>query len=109
MCREQLVNLRPHVKKFEAEGAAILAMSTDTPEQASRLALDLNLSFPILSDPDMGIVREYDMEGKRMSMPEMGYAVIDRQGRIFTKQIDRRFGENADNILRALRQAKRQA
>lgn len=106
MCREQLVKLRPRVKEFEAEGTAVLAMSMDTPEEASRLALDLNLAFPILSDPNMVIVREYGMEGKEMRMPEMGYAVIDKQGRIREQQIDRSFGENAGAIVKALRQAK---
>jgi len=109
MCREQLVKLRPHIRELEAEGTAVLAMSMDTPEQASRLALDLNLSFPILSDPNMVIVRDYGMYGKEMGMPEMGYAIIDRQGRISVQKIDRRVGENADAILRALRQAKKQA
>ncbi len=109
MCREQLVKLRPHVKELEAEGAAVLAMSTDTPEEASRLALDLNLAFPILSDPHMVIVRDYNMEGKEMAMPEMGYAVIDKQGRIRTEGVDRQFGENVNDILRALRGAKSKA
>lgn len=109
MCREQLVKLRPHLKKLLDEGAAVLGMSMDTPEQASRLALELNLAFPILSDPNMAIVGEYGMEGKQMGMPEMGYAVIDRRGRLRAKNIDRRFGENTDAIVRLLRQAKRQA
>ncbi len=109
MCREQLVKLRPHVKDLEAEGAAVLAMSMDTPEEASRLAMDLNLAFPILSDPNMVIVRDYGVEGKEMGMPEMGYAIIDKQGRIRTQEIDRQFGENVNDILRALRQAKRSA
>lgn len=106
MCREQLVKLRPHVKELETEGAAVLAMSMDTPEAASRLALDLNLVFPMLSDPNMVIVRDYGMEGKGMGMPEMGYVVIDRQGRIRAQEIDRRFGENVNDMLRALRGAK---
>ena len=109
MCREQLVKLRPRVKELEAEGAAVLALSMDTPEQASKLALDLNLAFPILSDPNMAIVREYGMEGKQMKMPEMGYVVIDKQGQIRERQIDRSFGENAEAIIKALRQAKRPA
>jgi peroxiredoxin len=109
MCREQLVKLRPHVKELEAEGAAVLAMSMDTPEEASKLAMDLNLAFPVLSDPNIGIVREYGMYGKKMAMPEMGYAVIDRQGRIRAQKIDRRFGENADAIVRALQKTKKQA
>ncbi|MBI2985372.1 MAG: hypothetical protein HYY45_01260 [Deltaproteobacteria bacterium] len=42
------MKLRPHVKKFFDEGAAVLGMSMDTPEEASRLAMELNLAFPIL-------------------------------------------------------------
>jgi peroxiredoxin Q/BCP len=106
MCREQLVKLRPHVKELQAEGAAVLALTMDTPEQASKLAQDLSLAFPVLSDPNMGIVREYGMYGKQMRMPEMGYTVIDKQGRIRTEEVDRQFGENVNDILRALRAAK---
>ena len=109
MCREQLVKLRPHVTELEAEGAAVLAMSKDTPEEASKLAQDLNLAFPVLSDPNMSIVREYGMYGKLMGMPDMGYVVIDKQGQIREQQIDRSLGENAGAIIEALRQAKRPA
>jgi peroxiredoxin len=106
MCREQLVKLRPHVKELQAEGAAVLALSLDTFDQASKLAQDLSLPFPVLSDPDMGIVREYGMYSKQMRMPEMGYAVIDKQGRIHTEEVDRQFGEHVNDILRGLRSAK---
>jgi peroxiredoxin len=94
------------VKELQAEGAAVLALTMDTPEQASKLAQDLSLAFPVLSDPNMGIVREYGMYGKQMRMPEMGYTVIDKQGRIRTEEVDRQFGENVNDILRALRAAK---
>lgn len=109
MCREQLVKLRPHVKALEAEGAAVLALSLDTFDQASKLAQDLSLTFPVLSDPDMDIVREYGMYSKQMLMPEMGYTVIDKQGRVRAEEIDRRFGENTHAILSALRAAKSEA
>lgn len=109
MCREQLVKLRPHVKKLIDEGATVFGMSMDAPEVAGRLAFDLGLDFPLLSDRNMVTVREYGFEGKGMGMPEMGYVVIDKQGRIQAQKIDRKFGENADAILRALRQAKKQA
>jgi peroxiredoxin len=106
MCREQLVKLRPHVKELEAEGAAVVAMSMDTPEEASKLAQDLNLAFPVVADPNTGIVREYGMYSKQMGMPDMGYTVIDKQGRIRTQAVDQQFGENVNAILRALRKAK---
>ena len=109
MCREQLVKLRPHVEEMAAEGAAVLALSMDTPDQASRLAQDLNLGYPVLCDPNMGIVREYGMYSKQMRMPEMGYTVIDKQGRILTEEVDRHFGEHGNDILKALRKVKREA
>ena len=107
MCREQLVKLRPHVKELQAEGAAVLAMSMDTPEEASKLAQELNLTFPVLSDPNGAIVREYGMYSAQMRMPDMGYTVIDKQGRVRTQTVDQQFGENVDAILRALRKAQR--
>ena len=106
MCREQLVKLRPRVKELEAQGAAVLAMSMDTPEQAAKLAFDMSLTFPILSDPSMGIVREYGMYSEQMRMPEMGYTVIDKRGQIRAQEVDRRFGENVKDVLEALRKAK---
>ena len=41
-------------------------------------------------------------------MADMGYVVIDQQGRIRTRQMDRRLGENVEPIVHALRQAKGQ-
>ncbi len=42
-------------------------------------------------------------------MADMGYVVIDKQGRIRARQIDRRFGEHFGAIVRAAREAKREA
>jgi peroxiredoxin len=106
MCRQQRVKLRPHVEEMAAEGAAVLALSMDTPEEASKLAQDLSLTFPVLADPHMAFVREYGMFGKQMKVSEMGYTVIDKEGRIRTEEVDRQFGEHANDILRALRRAK---
>lgn len=108
MCREQLGKLPKKVDALTAEGAAVLAVSGDSSDAAARLVKELGLSFPILSDPRMAAVRAFGMFGDSMGMPEMGYVVIDRQGRIRTRQVDRQFGENFDSIVRALRDAKRQ-
>ena len=108
MCREQLVKLQPKVGELTAEGAAVVGISTDKPEESARLAKELNLPFAILSDPRMEVIRAYGMKGEGMEMADMGYVVIDKQGRIRTRQIDRRMGENVGMIVRALRQAKGQ-
>lgn len=86
----------------------VLGISIDTPETAARLVKDLNLPFPILSDTRMEAIRAFGMKGEGMDMADMGYVVIDRQGRIRTRRIDRRFGENVGMIVRAVREAKRE-
>lgn len=86
----------------------MLAISIDTRPVARRLSSSLGLTFPILSDPAMEIIRPYRMKGKGMEMADMGYVIIDRMGRIRYLQIDRRFGENVDPIIRVLRQLDRE-
>ena len=66
----------------------------------------LSLTFPVLADPNTEIVREYGMYSRQMRMPDMGYTVIDKQGRIQTQVVDQQFGENVNAIARALRRAK---
>jgi peroxiredoxin len=109
MCREQLGKLPPKIGELTAEGAAVLGISIDLPEASARLTQDLGLPFQVLSDPRMAVIRAYRMKGEGMEMADMGYVVIDKQGRIRAREIDRRFGENVGMIVRALRQAKRQA
>lgn len=109
MCREQLGKLPGQVDALIAEGAAVLGISGDSVEAAARLRQELGLPFAILSDPRTTVVRAFGMYGEAMGMPEMGYVVIDKQGRIRTRQVDRRFGENVGMIVRALREAKRSA
>jgi peroxiredoxin Q/BCP len=106
MCRVQLGKLRPKIGELTAEGAAVLGISRDAPEAAARLTQELGLPFPILSDISMEVIRAYQMKGEGMEMADLGYVIIDKQGRIRTRQIDRRFGENVGMIVRALRQAK---
>jgi len=108
MCRAQLGKLQAGLEELRAEGAAILAVSIDRPDEAARLARDLGLTFPILSDPRMDVIGRYGMTGGGMRMGDMGYVVIDRQGRIRARRIDREFGEHIGAVLDALVAAKRE-
>ena len=108
MCREQLVKLPPKIRELTGEGAALLGISIDGPEAAARLAQDLRLPFPILSDPTMEVIRAYGMKGEGMEMADMGYVVIDRQGQIRAKKIDRQFGENINDIVEILKKLRRE-
>jgi peroxiredoxin len=81
-------------------------VSIDTPETQRRLATDLSLPFALLSDPSMKMIRAYGMRGEGMDKADMGYVVIDKHGRIRTRQVDRRFGEHVGMIVREVEKAK---
>ncbi len=97
------------MEKLRAAGAAVLAVSIDSQDAARGLARDLGLTFPLLSDPEMQAIRRYGMKGSGMQMADMGYVVIDRQGRIQAKRTDPRFGDNVGLMLDAVIAAKRDA
>ncbi|MBI4571714.1 MAG: peroxiredoxin family protein [candidate division NC10 bacterium] len=106
MCQTQLGKLQRRLKEVEATGAAVFAVSIDRPEVARKLRQDLTLSYPILSDPRMEVTRAYRMKGERMEMSDMGYVIIDRQGLIRARRIDRTFADNLKDVLNILGQVR---
>jgi len=78
-------------------------VSIDRPEDARALRRDLGLTFPILSDPDLRVIRAFDMQGEMRNMGDMGYVVIDKAARIRDRRIERNFGEKLAAILSTLR------
>ncbi|OGB88365.1 MAG: hypothetical protein A3G35_11450 [candidate division NC10 bacterium RIFCSPLOWO2_12_FULL_66_18] len=106
MCQTQLGKLQKRLKEVEATGAAAFAVSIDRPEAARKLRQNFNLTFPILSDSKMEVTRAYQMKGERMEMSDMGYVIIDRQGIIRGRRIDRSFADNLKNVLDILGQLR---
>lgn len=106
MCTTQLVKLQARLEELISEGTAVFAVSIDTLEEARAVVRKFGLTFPLLSDPGMQVIRRYGMQGDRMEMADLGYVVIDRQGRIRVKRIDRQFGDRVELLLHHVRQAK---
>jgi peroxiredoxin Q/BCP len=98
----QLGKLRADMHRIRALGAEVLAISNDGPEDAGRLATELGLDFPVLSNPSMDVIYRYRMKGDRMPMADMGYVLIDATGRIRQHRIDRRFGEHVGDLVQSL-------
>jgi alkyl hydroperoxide reductase subunit AhpC len=59
----------------------------------------------MLSDPDLRVIRPYKMEHEMggVTVGDMGYVIIDREGRIRKHAADPLFGRSADAILQSLR------
>lgn len=105
----QLGKLRPEVARIRGLGAEVFAISNDPPVDARRMATEVGLDFPVLSNPSMDVIYRYRMKGDRMPMADMGYVLIDRSGRIRAHKIDRQFGERAHEITGQLERLSRTA
>jgi len=98
----QLGKLRADVHRIQALGAEVFAISNDGQEDTRRIATELGLGFPVLSNPSMDVIYRYRMKGERMPMADMGYVLIDATGRIREHRIDRRFGEHVEDLVGSL-------
>lgn len=103
--------MEERIDEFRAVGE-LIAAGYDTPESLRRTQAASGASFPLVSDMDLTVTRLYDMQlrpGWPMSgmgdIPEMGYVVVGPDGRIRLQRVDLNFGDNADDILAAMRES----
>lgn len=87
-----------------------MAVGYDTPETLRQTRAGSGASFPLLADKDMQVTRLYDMQlrpdwpmGGMGDIPEMGYVVVDTEGRIQLQRVDLYFGDNSEDILTTMK------
>ena len=85
-------------------------MGYDTPDSLKQTQAGSGASFPLLSDRDMKVTRLYDMQlrpnwpmGSMGDIPAMGYVVVGADGRIKLQRVDEYFGNDANDILTAVK------
>ena len=93
-------------KQFDDTKTALVAISNDSEKDTTALRDRLGITFPMISDPDLSIIRGYGVrEGNKGARPAT--FVIDRGPIVFAK-----VGENAadrpttQEILDAVRTAQ---
>ena len=86
--------------------AKVVAISTDEAAESKKLDHLLEKAFPLLSDPDLKVINAYQMRHNMggITVGNMGYAIIDRQGRVKKVEVDPLFGRHAEAILGSLRE-----
>ena len=87
-CTKECKSLRENSKALHDLKVAYFTASVDTPDQNEKFAKSLDLDYPILSDPDKSVAKEYGVLN-----PERGFAnrwtfYIDKEGVI--KEIDKK-------------------
>lgn len=85
-CTKQAIAFTDHLDAFEAEGAAILGVSKDTPEKHAKFRAKHDLTVPLASDEDGTVIEAYgawvekNMYGRKYMGIERSTFLIDEKG-----------------------------
>lgn len=82
-CRLEMPTMQQIYSEYKDKGFEILAVNieSDANQAISDFAKELRLTFPILLDPDMKVIRKFRVIGLPVSV------LIDRQGFVHAKEI----------------------
>ncbi|MER3463106.1 MAG: peroxiredoxin [Chitinophagaceae bacterium] len=85
VCTAELCSVRDNLKQYENMNAKVFGISVDSPQTLARFKEDQNLNFPLLSDFNKEVSKEYDCLYEIFAMNMKGVSkraafVIDKQG-----------------------------
>jgi peroxiredoxin len=82
VCTAQLCSVRDHWSEYQATGAEVVGISTDTVESHQGFAEKHSLPLRLLSDTDRKVSEMYDMKSWLPGRSARGVVVIDKDGKI---------------------------
>ena len=97
-CKGQLIQLQSAKARFEEQGLKLAGVSYDSEAILKFFADRRKIEFPLLSDPESKIIREYDVlnseaTGQNKGMARPGYFFIDTKGVIREKFFEAKYRE----------------
>jgi len=81
-CRAYLAELRDNHPKLQADGWSIIAINPLDWEALHNMALELNLTFPVVFDPLSKYAKQYNAALLRSFLNKRSVYAIDADGRI---------------------------
>lgn len=104
VCTKQLCSLRDNWERYQATGAEVIGINTDSVEKHRGFMAHHNLPLRLLADTNGQTVRDYGMKG--LLGTRRGVVVIDPEGRIrFRKTVVPIFRPSDDEVLTAIHEA----
>ena len=82
VCTAQLCSVRDHWSEYQATGAEVVGISTDSVESHKGFAEKNELPLRLLSDPDREVSTAYDRKSWLPGRNARGVVVIDKEGKI---------------------------
>lgn len=107
VCTAQLCSVRDHWSEYQATGAEVVGISTDTVDSHAGFAEKNQLPLRLLSDPDGSVSAEYGMKSWLPGRSARGVVVIDKEGEIVYHKVQALslFRPKDDDVLEAIKQA----
>jgi thioredoxin-dependent peroxiredoxin len=107
VCTAQLCSVRDHWSEYQATGAEVVGISTDTVESHEGFAEKHKLPLRLLSDVDRKVSETYDMKSWLPGRSARGVVVIDKEGKIAYHKVQplSLFKPKDDDVLSAIAKA----
>ena len=107
VCTAQLCSVRDHWSEYQATGAEVVGISTDTVESHKDFAEKKQLPLRLLSDPDGNVSAKYGMKSWLPGRSARGVVVIDNEGKIAYHKVQAvsLFKPSDADVLAAIRAA----
>ena len=104
VCTAQLCSVRDHWSEYQATGAEVVGISTDTVESHKGFAEKNQLPLRLLSDADRKVSETYDMKSWLPGRSARGVVVIDGSGKIAYHKVQAvsLFKPSDDDVLAAI-------
>lgn len=105
VCTAQLCSVRDHWSEYQATGAEVVGISTDSVESHKGFAEKNELPLRLLSDPDRKVSELYDMKSWLPGRSARGVVVIDKEGKIAYHKVQSLslFRPADEDVLEAIR------
>ncbi len=82
VCTAQLCSVRDHWSEYQATGAEVVGISTDSVESHKDFAEKNELPLKLLADTDRSVSSVYNMKSWLPGRSARGVVVIDKEGKI---------------------------
>jgi peroxiredoxin Q/BCP len=107
VCTRQLCSVRDHWSDYQATGAEIVGISSDSVKSHKSFARKHSLPLRLLSDPDGKVSKQYGMNSWLPGRSARGVVVIDKEGRIAYSKVEAvsLFRPADDDVLAAIKKA----
>lgn len=108
VCTKQLCSVRDHWSEYQATGAEVVGISTDSVESHDKFASEHNLPLKLLSDIDGVVSKQYGMNSWIPGRSARGVVVIDKNSNIsYSKaQVVSLFKPSDEEVLAAIKNAQ---